>query len=140
MTQRYCKEEVNTLFLTAELLLRPGVFYLPLIDFVRDIVSAFRSLFFFLFNAGWSRKSQTPTKEVHHKAVVVAVDVGGRVGLELNGDVRHGGVELEVRPRTAVLPQDVRRQVVAIVEGQQVVLADVETRIHKRWWGKKKTM
>lgn len=77
---------------------------------------------------------------MHHKAVVVAVDVGGRIGLELNGDVRHGGVELEVGPRTTVLPQDVRRQVVAIVEGQQVVLADVETGIHKRWWRKKKTM
>lgn len=73
---------------------------------------------------------------MHHKAVVVAVDVGGRVGLELNCDVRHGGVELEVRPRTTVLTQDVCCQVIAIVKGQQVVLADVQTRIHKRW-GKK---
>lgn len=63
---------------------------------------------------------------MHHKAVVVAVDVGGGVGLELNGDVGHGGVDLEVRPCAAVLPQDVGRQVVAVVEGQQVVLADVE--------------
>lgn len=84
-----------------------------------------------------STKSQTPTEEVHHKAVVVAVDVGGGVGLELNGDVRHGGVELEVRPRTAVLSQDVRRQVVAIVEGQEVVLADMQPGIHKK---RKKTL
>lgn len=36
-----------------------------------------------------------PTKEMHHKAIVVAVDVGGRIGLELDGHVRHGGVKFE---------------------------------------------
>lgn len=35
------------------------------------------------------------TKEVDNEAVAVAVDVGGRVGLELDGDVRSGGVELK---------------------------------------------
>lgn len=35
------------------------------------------------------------TKEVHHKAIVVAVNVGGRVRLELDGDIRCRGVELE---------------------------------------------
>lgn len=69
---------------------------------------------------------------MHHKAVVVAVDVGGRVGLELNGYVRHGGVELEVRPRAAVLSQDVCCQVVAIVEGQKVVLTDMQSRMEKK--------
>lgn len=38
------------------------------------------------------------TEEVHHKAVAVAIDVGGRVRLELDGDVGHGGVEFEVWP------------------------------------------
>lgn len=100
------------------------------------MVTAFCGLFFFLL-CSWcalrgSTKSQSPTEEVHHKAVVVAVDVGGRVGLELNGDVRHGGVELEVRPRPAVLSQDVGCQVVAIVEGQKVVLADMKPGIHKK--------
>lgn len=45
---------------------------------------------------------------MNHKAVVVAIDVGGRVRLKLNSDVRHGGVELEVWPCAAVLAQDVR--------------------------------
>ena len=67
------------------------------------------------------------TKEVHHEAVVVAVDVGGRVGLELHGDVGHGSEQLEVRPRAAVLTQDVRRQVVPVVEGQEVVLPQVQS-------------
>lgn len=35
------------------------------------------------------------TKEMDDKAVAVAVDVGGRVRLELDGDVRSGGVELK---------------------------------------------
>lgn len=98
------------------------------------MVTAFSGLFFFLFIPSPhsdKAQSQTPTKEVHHKAVVVAVDVGGWIRLELNGDVRHGGVELEVRPRSAVLSQDVRCQVVAIVEGQKVVLADMQPGIHK---------
>lgn len=69
------------------------------------------------------------TKEVNHKAIVVAVDVGGRIWLKLNSDVSHGCVELEMWPRAAVLAQDVGSQVIAIVEGQQVVLTQMETRI-----------
>lgn len=38
------------------------------------------------------------TEEVHHKAVAVAVDVGCRVRLKLDGDVGHGGVDFEVWP------------------------------------------
>ena len=63
-----------------------------------------------------------------HKAVVVAVYVGGRVGLKLNSDISHGGVELEVGPCAAVLAQDVGCQVVSIIEGQQVILTNMETR------------
>lgn len=63
-----------------------------------------------------------------HKAVVVAVDVGGRIGLKLNSDISHGGVELEVWPCAAVLAQDVGGQVIAIIEGQQVILSNMETR------------
>lgn len=76
------------------------------------------------------RENRSLTEEMDHEAVVVAVDVGGGIGLKLNSDVGHGGVELEVWPRAAVLAQDVRRQVVAIVEGQQVVLANMETITH----------
>ena len=64
---------------------------------------------------------------MHHEAVVVAVDVGGRVGLELHRDVGHGSEQLEVRPRAAILTQDVRRQVVPVVEGQEVVLPQVQS-------------
>lgn len=82
------------------------------------------------------------TKEVNHKAIVVAVDVGGRIWLKLDGDVSHGRVELEVWPRAAVLTQDVGREVIAVVEGQQVVLTHVETGINMKkgegytvsWW------
>lgn len=35
------------------------------------------------------------TKEMDDKAIAVAVDVGGRVRLELDGDVRSGGVEFK---------------------------------------------
>lgn len=70
------------------------------------------------------------TKEVHHKAIIVAIYVGGRVGLELNSDVSHGCIELEVWPCPAVLTQDVGCEVITIVEGQQVILPQMETRIH----------
>lgn len=62
-----------------------------------------------------------------HEAIVVAIDVGGRIGLKLNSDISHGGVELEVRPCAAVLAQDVRCQVITVIEGQQVILANMET-------------
>lgn len=42
-----------------------------------------------------------------HEAVAVAVDVSSRVRLELDGDISHGGVELEARPGATVLTQDV---------------------------------
>lgn len=38
---------------------------------------------------------QRLTKEVHHEAVVVTIDVCGRIGLELDGDISHGRVELK---------------------------------------------
>lgn len=66
------------------------------------------------------------TKEVHHKAIVVTVDVGCGVRLELDGDVGRGGVELEAGPCAAILAQDLGCEVVAIVEGQQVVFPHVE--------------
>lgn len=61
-----------------------------------------------------------------HEAVAVAVDLGGRVRLELDGDVRRGRVELEAGPRAAVLTQNLGRQVVSIVEGHHVILPYVE--------------
>lgn len=64
---------------------------------------------------------------MHHKAVVVAIDVGSRVRLELDGHISHGGVEFEARTGTAVLAQYLCSQVISVVESQQVVLSHVET-------------
>lgn len=66
------------------------------------------------------------TKEVHHKAIVVAVNVGGRVRLELDGDISCRCVELETRPRATVLAQYLSSQVVSIIECQQVIHSHVE--------------
>lgn len=66
------------------------------------------------------------TEEVHHEAIVVAVNVGGRVRLELDGDVSCRGVELETRPRATVLAQYLSSQVVSIIECQQVIHSHVE--------------
>lgn len=78
------------------------------------------------------------TKEVDHEAIVVAVDVGGRIRLKLQRDVSHRGVELKVGPSAAVLAQDVGREVIAVIEGQLVILTQIEavtgkhTHTHKR--------
>lgn len=61
-----------------------------------------------------------------NEAVAVAVDVGGRVGLELDGDVGGGGVELEASFGSSVLTQDFSREVVSVVKGHQVVRPDVQ--------------
>lgn len=63
-----------------------------------------------------------------HKAIVVSKDVGGRIGLKLNSNISHGGVQLEVWTCATVLAQDVSRQVVPVIEGQQIILTNVETR------------
>lgn len=42
------------------------------------------------------------------------------VGLELDGDIGGGGVELEAATGTRILAQDARRQVVPVIEGQHV--------------------
>lgn len=81
-----------------------------------------------------SKASTTPptfqirrlTKELDDEAVAVAVDVGGRVGLELDGDVGGGGVELEASFGSSVLTQDFSREVVSVVKGHQVVCPDVQ--------------
>lgn len=80
------------------------------------------------FNPNSIQHNHSLTKEVDHKAIVVAIDVGGWIWLKLNGDISHGGIELEVWPCAAVLAQDVRCQVITIVEGQQIILTNMETR------------
>lgn len=63
-----------------------------------------------------------------HKAVVVTVNVGGWIGLKLDGDVGHGRVQLKAGPGAAVLAQDVPCQVIPVVERQDVVLANMESK------------
>lgn len=63
-----------------------------------------------------------------HKSIVVSVDIGGWIGLELNSDISHRCVELEVWPSAAVLAEDVGCQVVTIIEGQKVILPQMETK------------
>lgn len=38
---------------------------------------------------------QRLTKEVDHKAIVVAINVCGRIGLKLDGDISHGRVKFK---------------------------------------------
>lgn len=71
-------------------------------------------------------KEVPATEEMHHEAVVVAIDVGGRIGLELDGHVRCRGVELVPGECTTVLAQDVGREVIAIVQRQYVVLSKMK--------------
>lgn len=66
------------------------------------------------------------TEEVHYEAVAIAIDIGGRVRLELDGDVRSGGVELKVRLRPSILTQHFGCEVVSVIKGQQVILPDVQ--------------
>lgn len=60
------------------------------------------------------------------EAVAVAVDVGGRVGLELDCGVGGGGVELEPSFGASVLTQNLSREVVSVVKGHHVVRSDVQ--------------
>lgn len=69
----------------------------------------------------------TPTKEMHHEAIVIAVDVGGRIGLELDRHVSHGGVEFKSRDSATVLSQDVGREVITVIKRQYVVLTKMKT-------------
>lgn len=45
----------------------------------------------------------------------------------MNSDISHGGIELEMWSCAAVLAQYVRCKVIAIIEGQQVILTNMET-------------
>lgn len=69
----------------------------------------------------------TITKEMHYKAIVVSVDIGGRIRLKLDGHVSHRGVESESREETTVLAQDVGCEVITIIKGQQVILPQMKT-------------
>lgn len=66
-----------------------------------------------------------------HKAVVVAVDVGGGIWLKLDGDIGHGSIELEVGLGAAVLTHDICCQVISIVEGQKVILTNTKAKRDK---------
>lgn len=84
---------------------------------------------------GQEKVKPSITEKVHHKSIIVAVDVGGRVRLELDGDISHRGVEFESWTGAAVLAQYLCCQVITIIEGQQVIFPQMETgnrKKHKR--------
>lgn len=76
---------------------------------------------------------QRLTKEVDNETIAVAVDIGGRVGLELDGDVCAGGVELKVGLRSSVLTQCLGCKVISIIKGQEVIYPNVQSEsTHRR--------
>lgn len=68
-----------------------------------------------------------PTEEIYHEAVVVAVDVRSRIRLKLDGHIGCRGEESKSRKETAVLTQDVGRQVVPIIKGEQIISSQTKT-------------
>lgn len=60
------------------------------------------------------------------EAIAVAVDIGSRVRLELDGDICGGGVELEAGLWSSILTQHFGCKVIAVIEGQQVIFPNVQ--------------
>lgn len=60
------------------------------------------------------------TGEVDDEALSIGKDTGTGVRLELDGDVGTGGKELEAAAGTRVLAQDACRQVIPVIEGEDV--------------------
>ena len=75
----------------------------------------------------WLRKWLT--KEVNYEAVAVAIDVGGWVRLELDGDICIWGVELKLRLRSPILTQYFSCEVISIVKRHQVIPSNVQPEI-----------
>lgn len=67
-----------------------------------------------------------PTYIVHDKSLTLAKDEAGRVRVELDGEVRCGGVQLLRAAVAKVLAQDVRHNLVAVIDGQDVTVAQVQ--------------
>lgn len=61
-----------------------------------------------------------------YETVAIAIDVSGRVRLELDGDVCGGGVELKSGLCSSILTQNFSCKVISIIKGQQVVLPNVQ--------------
>lgn len=64
---------------------------------------------------------------MNHKTVVVTVDVGGRIGLELNRHVRHGGEKFHPGLRSAVLSQDVCCEIITIIKRHHIILTKMKS-------------
>lgn len=86
-----------------------------------------RNLFFFSFHtrAAPSKISgaSARTCKVDDEAVLIAQDAAPRIRLKLDGDVSHGGVQLEPPVGAGILAQDPGRQVVPVIESQRVSFA-----------------
>lgn len=67
-----------------------------------------------------------PTDVVHDKPLALPEDEAGRVRVELDGEVRCGRVQLLGAAVPEVLPQDVGHDLVPVVDGQDVAVAQVQ--------------
>lgn len=69
---------------------------------------------------------ETPTYIVHDKSLALAKDEASRVRVELDGEARCGGVQLLGAAVAKVLAQDMGHNLVTIVDGQDVAVAQVQ--------------
>ena len=67
-----------------------------------------------------------PTYIVHDKSLALDKEEACRVGVELEGEFRCGGVQLLRAAVAKVLAQDVGHNLIAIIDGQDVAVAQVK--------------
>lgn len=72
---------------------------------------------------GWVR---LPTYIVHDKSLALAKDEASRIRVELDGEVRRGGVQLLRAAVAKVLAQDVGHNLISVIDGQDVAVAQIQ--------------
>lgn len=72
------------------------------------------------------------TYVVHDESLALPKDEPSRVRVELDGEVGAGGVELLGAAAAHVLPQDAGRELVPVVDGEDVTVGDVQA--ERRVW------
>lgn len=75
---------------------------------------------------GHSQRPTLPTYVVHDESLPLPEDEPSRVRVELDGEVRAGGVELLGTTAADVLPQDAGSELVPIINGEDVTVGEVQ--------------
>lgn len=75
---------------------------------------------------GYAQHPALPTYVVHDESLPLPKDEPGRVGVELDGEVGAGGVELLGTAAADILPQDSSGELVPIVNGEDVAVGEVQ--------------